>query len=372
MNVSAACCHFRSLRSITIIALMLSAVSATVLADEPVTAAAVKEPTAATSSGDNKIGHGRRIAVIIQGHPGDAAHAELYRSSMEKIRGGMIAHYGFLPDDVHVFSGDGENNAEDGNAVQDPVTAGDGDAVSSPAATGLPEAEQTESTSTPEFPQATAAPAAAPPKSATRDSIAAELLKLNTGISADDSLFVIVMGHTHFENNLAWFNLPGPDLQQKEFAELFQGFQAKEQVFIITIPCSGYYIRNLSGPGRYIISATEADLEVNETLSPHALADLISAEPNPEWDLNKDKNFSLFEFYIALCQNVATRYSDETLIATEHGLLDDNGDGRGTELQMHFLSEEQGGLPKNRQRQTLTEGRDGMASSRFLLIEFPK
>jgi len=287
-----------------------------ILADEPVAAV------------DNTNSTGRRIAVIIVGHPGDSDHAALFKSSLEKIRTGLESHYGFHADDIHVFSGEpDEENSPD---------------------------------------------AATPDKPATRDSIAAELLTLKTGISADDSVFVIVMGHTHFENNLAWLNLPGPDLQQKEFAELFQGFQAKEQVFIITIPCSGYYIRNLSGPGRYIISATEADLEVNETLSPHALADLISAEPNPEWDLDKDQKFSLFEFYIALCQNVATRYSDETLIATEHGLLDDNGDGRGTELQMHFLSEEQGGLPKNRQRQTLTEGRDGMSSSGLQLTEFPK
>jgi len=350
----------------SIIALMVGVVSTKAIADEAVTDASVKEAPA-SSSADDKIVHGRRIAVIIQGHPGDADHAELYRSSMEKIRGGMIAHYGFLPDDVHVFSGDGEANEEDGNAVQEPVTAGDAETVSSTAAAGLPEAEQIASAATPEVPPATATLSLATPKPATRESIANELLTLKTSISADDSLFIVVMGHTHFENNLAWFNLPGPDLQQKEFAELFQGFQAKEQVFIITIPCSGYYIRTLSGPGRYILSATEADLESNETLNPHALADLMSIAPNPEWDLDTDKKFSLFEFYIALCRGVADRYTDETLLATEHGLLDDNGDGRGTEIQAHYLSEEQGGLPKNRQRQKLSEGRDGMASSRLQL-----
>jgi len=287
-----------------------------ILADEPETAV------------DNTNSTGRRIAVIIVGHPGDSDHAALFKSSLEKIRTGLESHYGFHADDIHVFSGEpDEENSPD---------------------------------------------AATPDKPATREAITAELERLKTSITEHDSLYVTAMGHTHFEAGLAWFNIHGPDIQQKEFAELFHGFQAKEQVFIITIPCSGYYIRNLSGPGRYIISATEADLEVNETVSPHALADLISEDPNPEWDLNKDKKFSLFEFYIALNQNVATRYSDETLIATEHGLLDDNGDGRGTELQMHFLSEEQGGLPKNRQRQTLTDGRDGMASSRILLTEFAK
>ncbi len=350
-----------------LLALVWGVLSAASPADEAVTGAPENEPVAASTPSVQKPAQGKRIAVIIQGHPGDADHAKLYHSSMEKIRGGMITHYGFLSEDIHVFSGDGETSDEDVNTPPEPDTAGDGDAGSLPVAAVLSEAEQIASAGTPEIPSATALPAASMAKPATRESLTAELLALKTTISADDSLFVIVMGHTHFENNLAWFNLPGPDLQQREFAELFQGFQAKQQIFIITIPCSGYYIRTLSGPGRYVISATEADLETNETLTPHVIADLMSTAPKLEWDLNTDGKFSLFEFYIALCQGVADRYTDEALLATEHGLLDDNGDGRGTEIQAHYLSEEQGGLPKNRQRRKLSDGRDGMASSQLSL-----
>ena len=305
------------LRSLLALVMLLSMLTPkTAFADETATAADI-----ATFSN-------RRIAVIIVGHPGDTDHVKLFNSSLEKIYAGLVAHYGFNVDDIHVFSGDADDEA-----------------TAKTATTKLP---------------------------ATRESIAAALEKLKTTMTESDSLYVIAMGHTHFESGLAWFNLHGLDVQQKGFAEMFNGFPAKEQIFIITTPCSGYYIRSLSGPGRYVISATEADLEINETLSPHALAEVISLKPNAEWDLNKDQKLSLLEFYIALCQNVATRYSDETLIATEHGLLDDNGDGRGSELQMNYLSEEQGGLPKNRQRQTLTEGRDGIASAGLQLTEFPK
>ena len=282
---------------------------------------------------------GRQIAVVLCGHPGDQEHLELFRASVEKIRTGLSAHYQFQPENIHVFMGEDPGGEDTGESVP---------AVEVPEKTG-------------------SLPATKP---ATKEVIAAELLTLKSQITINDRLFVIVIGHTYFENNLAWYNLHGPDVQQKEFAELFQGIPAKEQVFFVTIPCGGYYIRTLTGPGRYVISATESDLEINETLCPHILADMFSAAPMTDWDLDSDKRISLFEFYIALCRGVADRYIDETLIATEHALLDDNADGKGSELQQHYLTEDQGGLPTNRQRQKLTEGRDGMASSSMYITSF--
>jgi hypothetical protein len=301
---------------------------------------------AAESAGAGEVSASRRIAVIICGHPGDADHVELFQGAVEKIRTGLAAHYQFAPVDIHVFNGDEED--ADSDPAQATATDSDQDPVES-----------------------TVEPAAiASSMPATKEIISAELQNLKTMITENDSLFVIVIGHTHFENSLAWLNLHGPDLQQNEFAAMFEGIAAKEQTFLITNPCSGYYIKPLSRPGRVIISATESDLEVNETLCPHALADLLSAAPLAEWDLDADKSLSLFEFYIALCRGVADRYIDETLIATEHAQLDDNADGKGTELQLHYLTEDQGGLPKNRQRPQLTEGRDGVAASKLRLASF--
>ena len=325
-------------------------------ADEP---AAAESPTAEAAT-DNVAQAtdqpaARRFAVIICGHPGDADHVEMFQGSVDKIRMGLAAHYQFAPENIHVFIGDEESNEaeEEQPAVASSATETDVSTVESSVTTDSP---------------GTAASASVTP--ATKEIIAFELQSLKTQITENDSLFVIVIGHTHFENNLAWLNLHGPDLQQKEFAAMFEGIGAKEQVFFITNPCSGYYIRPLSRPGRTIITATESDLEVNETLCPHVLADMLSAAPLAEWDQDSDKHLSLFEFYIALCRGVAGRYIDETLIATEHPQLDDNADGKGSELQLHYLTEDQGGLPKNRQRQKLTEGRDGMAASKLKLASF--
>ena len=291
---------------------------------------------AAVSTGAGEVSASRRIAVIICGHPGDAEHVELFQGSVDKIRTGLATHYEFAPVDIHVFHGDEEDADSDQESIDSSIEP-------SAIASAIP---------------------------ATKEIIAAELQNLKTTITENDSLFVIVIGHTHFENGLAWLNLHGPDVQQKEFAAMFEGVAAKEQVFVITNPCSGYYIKPLSRPVRVIISATESDLEVNETLCPHVLADMLSEAPLAEWDLDADKHLSLFEFYIALCRGVADRYIDETLIATEHAQLDDNADGKGSELQLHYLTEEQGGLPRNRQRPQLMEGRDGVAASRLQLASY--
>ena len=310
--------------------------ASTGMADEPTAAEAPAtdvQPTAHVSQ------TGRRIAIVLCGHPGDQEHIALFRTSVEKIRTGMTAHYQFLPENIHVFTGeDADKEAADDRDVADEKSA-----ATDPSAATQP---------------------------ATKEVIAAELQILKGQMTVDDSLFVIVIGHTYFENNLAWYNLYGPDVQQKEFAELFEGLPAKEQVFFITIPCSGYYIRTLSSPGRVIITATESDLEVNETLCPHVLADMLSAAPMVEWDLDGDMRLSCLEFYIALCRGVADRYLDESLLATEHAQLDDNADGKGSEMQQHYLTEDQGGLPKNRQRQQLVEGRDGIAASKVQITSF--
>jgi hypothetical protein len=65
---------------------------------------------------------------------------------------------------------------------------------------------------------------------------------------------------------------------------------------------------------------------------------------------------------------VAERYvSDETL-STEHSLIDDNGDGRGTEVQIDYLTEKQGGrLKEGKSPPPLRENGDGAFSSRMIL-----
>ncbi len=102
-------------------------------------------------------------------------------------------------------------------------------------------------------------------------------------------------------------------------------------------------MKPLAAPGRIVITATEADQEVNETLFPHALAETLAA-PSAEIDRDKDGKISVFELYLAVVANVMKRYVADENLPTEHAKLDDNGDGHGSELQESYLPPELGGV----------------------------
>jgi hypothetical protein len=269
---------------------------------------------------------GTKRALILCGHPGDKAHRKPFAESVEKIREALIERYQFAAGDIHVQFGG-------------PVADGEGPVLSSVRG------------------------------QATREEIEAEAAELRKALRPDDALWVIAIGHSHYDGKHSWFNIPGPDINEQEFGKLFAGLECREQVFFITIPASGYYIKPLAANGRVVISATEADLEVNETVFPLALAEVLASPPAPaELDVDHDGNLTLFDLYIAIAKNVAERYvSDETL-STEHSLIDDNGDGRGTEVQIDYLTEKQGGrLKEGKSPRPLRENSDGTFSSRVIL-----
>src|SRR5262249_15701213 len=137
-------------------------------------------------------------------------------------------------------------------------------------------------------------------------------------------------------------NIPGPDPDEREFARMFEGLRSREQVFWITTSASGFFLRPLSGAGRIVITATEPDQEVNETLFPLALADGLASPPEGI-GRDKDGQISVVELYLAVVADVMKRYVDAEDLPTEHARLDDDGDGRGREIQEDYLPAELGG-----------------------------
>lgn len=96
--------------------------------------------------------------------------------------------------------------------------------------------------------------------------------------------------------------------------------------------------------GRIVISATEADREVNETLFPHFLAELLKSPIDPdEFDADNDKSILLFDLFVNVTKPVAQNYAGENALFTEHAWLGDNGDGRGTGVQLDCLPPAWGG-----------------------------
>jgi hypothetical protein len=122
-----------------------------------------------------------------------------------------------------------------------------------------------------------------------------------------------------------------------------------------------------------VIAATEPDFEVNETIFPHHLAKGL-AEPldMKDMDIDEDGQYTLLDLYLWTAKSVATEYKTGELLATEHALLDDNGDGRGTELQAEYLTEDLGGkLKAGRARPMLRPG-DGDVARKIRLATPPQ
>ena len=272
---------------------------------------------------------GVRRALILCGLPGDADHRKLFAETVERLGTGLTTHHDFAPENVAILWGD-EPTEKDGRALS--------------AARGL----------------------------ATRKALAEAAAALKQSLQPDDTLWVFILGHAHYDGRYAWLNLPGPDLQQIEFGGLFSDVRCREQVFFMTTAVSGFFIKPLAQPGRIVISATEPDREVNETMFPHKLA-LALAEPPPflEFDMDLDGRLTLLDAYIWSARETAAAYASDMLLATEHAQIDDNGDGRGTEAQAQFLTEELGGKRKAGREAPLIQMGDGAAARRVLLAYPP-
>jgi hypothetical protein len=242
-------------------------------------------------------------AVIVCGLSGDTAHHKLFAETVTKLHEGLTKRLSFTAGDVQILFGD-EPQESDAEVIKSAVRA-------------------------------------------TREELERSAVRLREKLHPEDAVWIIVLGHSHYDGRHSWLNLPGPDIQQTEFAKLFAGLTAREQVFFITTPASGFYVKPLSAKGRIVITATEADWETNETEFPHELARLLAVPlPTKEFDIDQDGTITLFDLYVVVARNLAQSYLERELLATEHPLLDDNGDGRGTEVQIDFLTAELGGRAK--------------------------
>lgn len=142
----------------------------------------------------------------------------------------------------------------------------------------------------------------------------------------DEELWLVFIGHGTFDSKEAKFNLRGPDLSGTDCAAWLHPFRRP----IAAIDCSsasGPFLNKLSMPGRVVITATKSGFEHNYARFGQFLAEAIV---DPDADLDKDGQTSLLEAYLTASRRVAEFYETEGRLATEHALLDDNGDGKGT------------------------------------------
>jgi len=221
-----------------------------------------------------------RRALIVVGVPGDQEHEVLFQSILAAWQTWLTECLQFQGENITVLSG--RDTAADGRAPS------------------------------------------------TKDNVRASVERLLEETGPKDALWVFFLGHANYDGRRAWLHLPGPDMNDMEWADLFAGIQCRQQVFWLTNTCSGWFLKPLSREGRIVITATEADKEFNETEFPAALA-TVAALSEKEIDTSGDGRVSLAELFVAVSREVETRFASDERAPTEHAQLDDDGDGRGTE-----------------------------------------
>jgi hypothetical protein len=141
-----------------------------------------------------------------------------------------------------------------------------------------------------------------------------------------EEVWLVLIGHGTFDGRSARFNLRGPDVSDAELAKMLAPFR-RPIVLINSSASSGPFVNRLSGPNRVVISATRSGSEENFTRFGDFLSGAIA---DPAADYDKDGQTSLLEAFLAASRRVTEFYRTESRLATEHALLDDNGDGLGT------------------------------------------
>ena len=162
---------------------------------------------------------------------------------------------------------------------------------------------------------------------ATREEIDRAFAAFATAAAPDDVVYVVLVGHGNYDGTAARFNLSGPDITAADFNVLLRKLPSRNVVFVNTASSSGPFIEALSGPGRTIITATRSGAEQYTTLFGSYFVEAFS---NEAADADKNKRVSMLEAFLFAKAEVLRAYEREGLLATEHALLDDNGDRKGS------------------------------------------
>jgi hypothetical protein len=156
-----------------------------------------------------------------------------------------------------------------------------------------------------------------------------DLIQAFLGLAAFESerpLWIVMIGHGTFDGRDAKFNLTGDDLSAAELADWLRPVTRPVAV-IQSASASGPFVEALSAPGRVVVAATKSGEEQNFARFGGYLA---AAWSKSEADLDKDGQVSLLEAFLSAARATDDFYSADNRLATEHAVIDDNGDGQGT------------------------------------------
>ena len=216
-----------------------------------------------------------KYAVIISGASGEAAYAKQFAQWTVALRAALVGRFGFAEDQVKLLT---ETPAD-----------------------------------------STAVPAKA-------DEVKRVFGSLRTELKSENLLFIFLIGHGAFDGKEAKFNLVGPDLSAGEYNSLLSSLPTRSIVMFDMTSASGEFVKPLAATGRIVITATRSGQEQNATRFTEFL---IAALGATDADTDQDGRISVLEAFTYANRLTANFYTRAGRLATEHALLEDNGDGVG-------------------------------------------
>jgi hypothetical protein len=162
-------------------------------------------------------------------------------------------------------------------------------------------------------------------RKSTRDALQSLCRDLAARVQKSDLVFVFIEGHGDFDGKVYKLNLVGPDPTGEDLASMLYSIPAQRFIIVNSTNCSGGSIPAFSRKGTIIVSATKSGMEKNQT---HSGQFFIDAFKNNAADSDKNGRVSIMEAFSYTKKKVEEYYQNDDNLATEHTVLDDNGDGK--------------------------------------------
>jgi hypothetical protein len=161
---------------------------------------------------------------------------------------------------------------------------------------------------------------------ATRDNVRAAVADIRKRATKDDVVLVVLVGHgSGADSGEGKFNLVGPDLSAREWADLLKPIPGR-LVFINAASGSFPFIQELSAKNHIVVTANDSAAQMFETVLPQFLVNGFKDETA---DLDKNGRISVWEAFTYASARVRNWFEQRSQLATEHPMLDDDGDGVG-------------------------------------------
>src|SRR6266498_3597680 len=216
-----------------------------------------------------------KFAIIINGASGEAAYAKQFALWTSNLNAALTGRFGFAKDRIKILT---EKPAEESAAR------------------------------------------------ATAEEVKRTFAALKSELNASNVVFIFLIGHGSWDGKEAKFNLVGPDLSATEYNSLLSQLPTNRVVIFNMASASGEFIKSLSAKGRIVITATRSGQEVNATRFAEFFVAALGAS---DADADQDGHISVLEAFVYANRLTVEFYTRAGRLATEHALLEDNGDGIG-------------------------------------------